>query len=97
MIKVVLEDGCVQEFDTLSEALDEVLDFSNATMIDTHSKTTYVYDEDAHLCLEHQFENTTVNPFSEAELELIKSSLEFVAKNSGGITLTVLESIINKI
>ncbi|QIG60666.1 hypothetical protein VPT02_090 [Vibrio phage VPT02] len=98
MIKVIVSDEGVSEFETLSEALDEVLDFSNVTMIDTHTKTTYVYDEDATLCFEHQFEDSTdINPFSKEEMEIVRSALEFAGNNAEGLTKMVINNIIDKI
>lgn len=101
MIKVIVPDEGVFEFDTLGEALDEVLDFSNVTMLDTNTKTTYVYDYEATLAYEHQFEDEDDEPsqplLSNAELEVVVSALEFARDNAEGMTKRIINNIIDKI
>lgn len=99
MIKVIIPDEGVFEFDTLGEALDEVLDFSNVTMLDTNTKTTYVYDDEATLAYEHQFEDDEPSQplLSNAELEVVVSALEFARDNAEGMTKRIINNIIDKI
>lgn len=102
MIRVVIpSEEVVYDFDTLGEALDEVLDFSGVTMIDTHTKTTYVYNEFAALIHEEQFEDDddeedTSLKLTPAEVEILKQALDFVVSNSDVVSARVLRNIQDK-
>lgn len=96
MIKVVTHKNEILEFDTLSAALDDNIVFACATMLDTTTGTTYVYDKDFNLVLEEQIVTSGIY-FTKAELELLNNSIGYTQYNSDGVTSLMLEALKEKI